>query len=316
MPKISVIMAAYNAEKTIGYAINSIINQSFQDFEILICDDFSTDNTISVVKSYSDKRIRLFSNSSNIGPGESRDFLIDQAEGEWVATIDADDIYMPNRLEIFWNVAQKSPGAVIFDEIMECHDIGEHLVPWKAVRKPSLLAGAQEVNCEINPAKWLRCERTILKWMVPRDLIRKNKIKHPNVRFGEDLGFALRLLCGTGAPLWYIPETLYLYRLSDGSLKTSADRFEVLLQVLNEAKNYDGLSADLLSSIIIKIKKTEHRIKYQKFLNYVLEKRAMDAMRIIFISPWVIPEFFLRLLMQAPYYLHRKFNKTIKKSSL
>ena len=68
-PKISVIMPAYNAEKYIGEAIESILNQTFADFEFIIIDDGSTDGTVRVVTGYSDERIRFYQNEHNMGGG-------------------------------------------------------------------------------------------------------------------------------------------------------------------------------------------------------------------------------------------------------
>ena len=99
MPKISVVMSAYNEEKYISEAIDSILNQTFQDFEFIIIDDFSTDNTAKIIKSYNDKRIKFLQNKKNLGLIKSLNLGLDTASGKYIARMDADDISIVNRFE-------------------------------------------------------------------------------------------------------------------------------------------------------------------------------------------------------------------------
>ncbi|NGM63271.1 glycosyltransferase [Sphingobacterium sp. SGG-5] len=99
LPTVTVFMAAYNAAPYITKAIQSILNQTFRDFELLIVDDGSTDNTVDVVNSFHDPRIRLIKNESNKGLGFTRNVALKEAEGEFLAILDSDDIASANRLE-------------------------------------------------------------------------------------------------------------------------------------------------------------------------------------------------------------------------
>jgi len=98
-PKISVIMSVFNGEKYLREAIDSILSQTFTDFEFIIVNDGSTDNSLSIIKGYSDRRIRLIDNEQNIGLTKSLNKVIKQARGEYIARQDADDISLPNRFE-------------------------------------------------------------------------------------------------------------------------------------------------------------------------------------------------------------------------
>lgn len=98
-PTISVIMPAYNAEKYINEAIDSILAQTFTDFEFIIIDDGSTDSTCAIVESYSDSRIRFFKNEHNLGVAATLNRGLDLARGEYIARMDADDISLPTRFE-------------------------------------------------------------------------------------------------------------------------------------------------------------------------------------------------------------------------
>jgi glycosyltransferase involved in cell wall biosynthesis len=96
---ISVILSVFNGEKHIANAIESVLNQSFEDFEFLILDDASTDNTYNIIKSYQniDKRIELLKNNSNIGLTKSLNTLISKSKYEYIARQDADDLSLVER---------------------------------------------------------------------------------------------------------------------------------------------------------------------------------------------------------------------------
>ena len=98
---ISIIMAAYNAEKTIVQAVESVLNQTYPHFELLVVNDCSTDRTVELVKGIAerDKRVRLISNQKNSGVSYTRKHGLDEARGEWIAILDSDDAWAPEKLE-------------------------------------------------------------------------------------------------------------------------------------------------------------------------------------------------------------------------
>ncbi len=98
IPPVSVCMLMYNASKYLRECIDSVLAQTFQDFEFLIVDDGSTDDSVEIVQSYHDSRIRLIKNKHDyIG---SLNILLDEARGKYIARMDADDVMMPMRLKI------------------------------------------------------------------------------------------------------------------------------------------------------------------------------------------------------------------------
>ena len=99
MPKVSVVMPAYNAEAYIGAAMESILNQSFGDFEFLILNDCSTDGTEAIIKSYDDPRIVYLKNEKNLGVAATLNKGLAAAQGEYIARMDADDFSLPQRFE-------------------------------------------------------------------------------------------------------------------------------------------------------------------------------------------------------------------------
>ena len=112
MPKVSVIMPAYNAEKYINEAIDSILGQTFGDFELIIINDCSADSTENIIQSYSDSRIVYLKNEKNMGVAATLNRGLEAAGGEYIARMDADDISLPQRLEKQVNLLDADPSLV------------------------------------------------------------------------------------------------------------------------------------------------------------------------------------------------------------
>ena len=102
MPKVSVIMGVYNGERTVSEAIDSIINQTFTDWEFIICDDASTDSTLSILNEYKEcfpDKFIILHNENNLMLSGSLNRCLDVARGEYIARMDDDDISLPDRFE-------------------------------------------------------------------------------------------------------------------------------------------------------------------------------------------------------------------------
>lgn len=96
---VSIIMPSWNTGKFITETIQSVINQTYTDWELLIVDDCSTDNTEEIVVSFKDDRIKYFHNKKNSGAALTRNRAMRKARGEWIAFLDSDDLWMPEKLE-------------------------------------------------------------------------------------------------------------------------------------------------------------------------------------------------------------------------
>ncbi len=127
MPHITVAMPAYNDATYIAPAIDSILKQTFKDFELLIINDGSTDDTAKVIESYSDKRIRLINFAKNQGRPFARNTALNEARGEYIAWMDADDISVQDRLELQFNFMQ-SNNLALCGGYMQCFGESSHLI--------------------------------------------------------------------------------------------------------------------------------------------------------------------------------------------
>jgi glycosyltransferase involved in cell wall biosynthesis len=112
MPTISVLMPVFNAQKDLRQAIDSILNQSFADFEFLIIDDGSTDDSAYIVRSYLDARIRFLQNPKNLGLVPTLNRGLSEARGKYIARMDADDISEPLRFESQLALLEKTPADI------------------------------------------------------------------------------------------------------------------------------------------------------------------------------------------------------------
>jgi hypothetical protein len=124
LPSVTVVMAAYNAEKYLADAIESILNQTFSDFEFVIVDDASTDKTSTIVSDFakSDSRIRVFRNKSNLERSASRNFAIREARSNLIAVMDADDVSLPNRLALQVAFMETNPEILLSSGAMEFYE--------------------------------------------------------------------------------------------------------------------------------------------------------------------------------------------------
>lgn len=96
---VSIVMPSYNSEKFIKDSIESVLNQTYPFWELLIVDDYSMDKSVEIIKSFKDERIKLFQNEVNSGAAISRNRALREASGKWIAFLDADDIWLPTKLE-------------------------------------------------------------------------------------------------------------------------------------------------------------------------------------------------------------------------
>jgi glycosyltransferase involved in cell wall biosynthesis len=132
--KVSVLMPAWNAEKYIAEAIHSVLKQTFNDFELLIINDGSTDDTVSVIKQFTDPRIRIIEQSRQ-GIAEALNVGLKYAKGQYIARFDADDICLPERLQKQISFLDQYPDYVLIgcdaefiaengDHLFNCHCSG------------------------------------------------------------------------------------------------------------------------------------------------------------------------------------------------
>jgi len=112
MPKVSVIVLTHNRPEMLRQAIGSILRQTFQDFEIVLVDDASRDNTPEVIKSFGDHRIKYIRHEVNKGEAGSRNTGVTNSSGDYIAFLDDDDEWLPEKLERQMRLLESSPSRL------------------------------------------------------------------------------------------------------------------------------------------------------------------------------------------------------------
>ncbi len=208
-PKVSVIMPVYNTkEEYLREAIESILNQTFKDFELIIVNDGSTNNAEEVIKSYKDKRIRYYKNETNIGIPKTRNRLLSLATGQFIANMDSDDISLPERLKTQVDYLENNPNVSIIGSWFE---LFPNNLTIKHVEHPKyldLLKGC----CIGNPTA----------------MFRKNEMKKYNLHYNEDFANAEDYDLWSRAirylEVYNIPQVLLMYRWHETNVsKTKKD---------------------------------------------------------------------------------------------
>ncbi len=168
MPKVSVVMTVYNSQKYLKEAIESILNQTFRDFEFIIVDDASTDQAAEIIRSYKDQRIILLTNSRNLGQTKSLNIGIRRAQGQYIARMDADDICELTRLQLQVEYLEAHKDiALVGSWALRIDEEGKQGTLFKTPTDPLMikcyLAGSGELSywCIIHPTVMLH--RTIFE---------------------------------------------------------------------------------------------------------------------------------------------------------
>ncbi|RLJ09520.1 MAG: glycosyltransferase family 2 protein [Candidatus Aenigmatarchaeota archaeon] len=136
MPYFSVIIPTYNRAEFLKIAVESVLEQDFDDFELLVIDDGSTDNTKQIIENINNPKIRYFY-QQNQGPSSARNLGIKQAKGEWLCFLDSDDRFRKNKLSTAYEYIKKYPEYKIFHTEEIWYKNGKFLSPKKTHKKPN-----------------------------------------------------------------------------------------------------------------------------------------------------------------------------------
>ncbi len=221
-PKVSVIMPVYNRERYVAQAIESVLNQTFGDFELLIVDDGSSDHSPEIIEDYAkkDKRIRCAFHKENRGVSAARNTALETARGDWIAVIDSDDAWHPERLEKLLRIVEE--GFFVADELLLCFDRDGELIPWR--RYLPQCGFPKRGMKEVNLVAFLQKGTFGIKPIFPRSVVSQYHLRFTEgCQFGEDLEFWCHLF-RVGLKLRILLEPLYFLRLTPNSLTARANR--------------------------------------------------------------------------------------------
>ena len=252
IPAISVIMPLYNVEKYVGEALDSLLAQTFKDFEVLVVDDCSTDSSPAIVESYIPKfdgRLKLVTMKKNSGRASApRNMGLTLSRGEYIYFMDDDDAIVPDALEILYGFAKNFNADVVQCE--KCYEVPEeHWNDAEFIKslKPScypagerIFVKAPSILTDDIAKRSLEFSQKWLTWNVWLQLIRRDFILKNEIRFGdflrEDMLFVICEIC-TAKRYVVIPNVLYHYRKrEDSALHTKPDILELIKTEINSFK--------------------------------------------------------------------------------
>ena len=205
IPMISVVMSVYNGEKYIREAIESILNQTFSDFELIILDDGCTDHTEEIIKEYTDKRIRYTKNPGNLGLAGSLNRGLELARGKYIARMDSDDVALTDRLQKQVDYMENHPDVILLGGQSE-------LLQNDIVMKNDFHAPVEDDEIRLmilyhNPF----LHPTV---MIRGDVVRKNALRYQN-RYVDDYDLWIRML--PYGKMHNLEDTLLKYRVHDNN---------------------------------------------------------------------------------------------------
>lgn len=248
--KVSIITPLYNSEKYIADAIDSVLEQSYTNFELIIIDDCSKDNSVKAVKSYTDVRIRLICLKENKGAGIARNKGIHAATGRYIAFLDSDDVWLPNKLEKQVQFMRAKNISFCFSSFYLMNESGKGLNKFREALPKVDYSSMLKNN-------YIGCLTAIY------DTDELGKVYMTEHKKRQDWGLWLKILSKTNWA-YSIQEPLASYRLSNKSL--SHDKWNLIRPNYKFYRDQIGFS--ILSSsfrmLLFIYYYFQYRIKYTK----------------------------------------------------
>jgi glycosyltransferase involved in cell wall biosynthesis len=275
MNRVTVFLPVYNAEQFLEECIVSILYQSYEDFELLVVDDGSTDKSVEIIHSFNDERIRFIQNNHNYI--ETINMAFSESKGEYIARMDSDDKMMLNRLEKQVQYMDQNPELFVCTGLAQCFGESEHIYGSCFNNVEDLWFEMLNGNPIVHPTAMFR-----------KDLILKYKLTYnEQYIYGEDfrLWFEISTLQSKKRRIAVIPEILINYRVSDTqiSMVKTLQQYHLAYFILKDLLDFifrkykikktfpnelnDKILLEIISQIKQKIKNEGHKAKLLKILN-------------------------------------------------
>ncbi|MEI0748343.1 glycosyltransferase family 2 protein [Brachyspira pulli] len=263
MIKVSVVLPIYNVEKYLPKCLDSVINQTLKDIEIICVNDCSTDNCENIIKEYikKDSRIKLINNEKNSGVGLSRNIGVNSSNAEYIAFIDSDDYIENNYLEELYNSAVKYDADIVFTNNLNIVR-GNIIKPyyhnrihiWKKKLKNTWQEGISNFNVN-TPEKENTPEYPLaIVWnkLIKKSFLQKNNINFCDYRIAEDVDFLYRLFAHNPKKVYNNNAKYYYFQRTSSLMNDIQKSQEMPLTILDVFKNifnyYKENKKDLLTA--------------------------------------------------------------------
>lgn len=310
--EVSVIIPAYNTEQYIAKAIESALAQTLTNIEVIVVDDCSTDNTVKIVESFNDPRLKLVLNPENMGAGGARNRAIGTAQGKWIAVLDSDDWYAPQRLEVLVNLAEEKKVDLIADDSYLIEDGVS--TPWSTIIRESgvkvssiqQFEAADFVLTDIEGRPGLRLGFT--KPLFRREFLVEHQIRYEDIRVTQDFWFDMQCFLH-GAKFFLVPKPYYFYRARPGSL-VSSDKMKrmeeecIAIARFMENKVYLEQNPLVMAALELKMRETRIWLDYYLVVEPLKQGKILTCLQGIVSNPAVINHF----ISNIPKLIARRWN--------
>ena len=223
---VSIITPSYNSAKFIKQCIESVIAQTYTNWEMLIVDDYSSDNSLQILKKYNDKRIQLIELDKNVGASESRNVAIRKAKGKYIAFLDSDDLWEPQKLEKQISFMETEDIAFSFSTYQPMSDDESKL--YSIIHAPKIVTYSFYLKKTI-----IGCLTVVI------DREKTGGFEMPNIRSSHDMALWL-LIMRRGFDAYGLDENLARYRIV--STSNTANKWRAAKDVWIVYRQFEKLS--------------------------------------------------------------------------
>lgn len=218
--KVSLVMAVYNGEAYLKETIDSMLAQTYSDLEIIIVNDGSTDSTSIILNKIKDSRVRLIELASNSGVANALNIAIEQAQGDWIAIHDSDDISLPNRIEEQVNHLINNPQLIATGSFVECFtDIDAKEINIARIKNLQNYKNSIITSAQIKAELFKGCPLIHGSLLMSKEAFYKVGKYDTGYRIASDYDLLMRL--AAVGPIENTTKVLYKYRVSLNSLSNS-----------------------------------------------------------------------------------------------
>ncbi len=215
MPKFSVTIAVCNKEKHIAKTLQSVLDQTFTDFEVIIVNDGSTDGSEAVIKSFDDARIHYFT-QENQGAAAGRNAAISKASAPFIALLDADDLWEPNYLEVINKTIEEYPEAHVFATAVAIETRGKTI---KSTYSIENLAPGKTCIVDYFEGSYINTVLTSSSTVLRKGVLENTGLYDTAIKSGQDTDLWIRI--GLKYKIVFINRLLVTYRFVQQSLSNS-----------------------------------------------------------------------------------------------
>lgn len=310
-PEVSVIIPAYNSEEYIAQALRSVLNQSYRNLEVILIDDASTDMTVTIARSFHDPRLKIISNQQNRGVSYSRNRGIEVAQGKWIALLDSDDWYAPQRLKSLLKVARAKNADLVADDLFLINDRQQQ--HWSTLLSEGTESDLPLVTA-IDAVNFVKSDRLSAidakrTWSLgyTKPLIRKRFLLENSITYDEKVkvaeDFILYLEClRQGAKLYLLNQPYYYYRTRVSSLSTRKPTKYLLesCQITQSFINKEVCSqteSHLLEALLENLIVFQKRLEFYQLLEKIKKGKIWKAIHCLVVHPYLLGDLFKKLLV-------------------